>query len=41
MTDDLYKKREEMAAGYLDGVMVLSYDKKPEIAKPEIAGEAP
>ena len=27
-----FKNREQVAHGYLDAIMVLSYDKKPEIA---------
>ena len=32
MTDTSFKNREQVAHGYLDAIMVLSYDKKPEIA---------
>ena len=33
MTDTHFKNREQVARGYLDAIMVLSYDKKPEIAR--------
>ena len=32
MTDTSFKNREQVAHGDLDAIMVLSYDKKPEIA---------
>ena len=32
MTDTTFKNREQMAHGYLDAIMVLGYDKKPEVA---------
>ena len=32
MTDTTFKNREQIAHGYLDAIMVLSYDKKPEVA---------
>ena len=30
MTDDIFKNREKIAAGYLEGIMILSYDLKPD-----------
>jgi len=32
LTDPHFKNREQVARGYLEAIMVLSYDKKPEIA---------
>ena len=32
LADAIFKNRERIAKGYLHGIMVLSYDKKPEVA---------
>ena len=31
MTDDSFKNRENIAPGYIEGIMVLAYDLKPDI----------
>ena len=32
MTDATFKKREQTAHGYLDAIMILGYDREPEVA---------